>query len=145
MRLSEKHVKTIRNALVDFEQSSGTPNADRSAIKLAAVVETVLELAEEEIGFDLTDGKFKPIKWNSAGQPVVEAPEEPMDDHAEPDQVEVAEPEPEQKPKRSKVDHMEIVSLSKRGMKPTEIAKQLGVGYNTVWRHLQFERDMGAK
>ena len=122
MRLNEKHVKTIRSALVDFEQSSGTPNADRSAIKLAAVVETVLELAEED--------------------------DVEIEDPDEPDQVEVeAEPtEPtEQKPKRTKVDHMEIVSLSKRGMKPTEIAKQLGVGYNTVWRHLQFERDMGAK
>lgn len=130
MRLSEKQVKTIRNALVDFEQSSGTPNADRSAIKLAAVVETVLELAEEY-------------------EVEIEEPEEPTapmgDLTTDPDQVEVVEPEPEQKPKRTKVDHMEIVTLSKQGMKPTEIAKQLGVGYNTVWRHLQFERDMGAK
>lgn len=128
MRLSEKQVKTIRSALVDFEQSSGTPNADRSAIKLAAVVETVLELAEED---DVE----------------IEEPEEPTapmgDITTDPDQVEVAESE--QKPKRTKVDHAEIIELRKHGLTPKEISKQLGVGCSTVFKHLQFERDMGAK
>ncbi len=129
MIIHDKMVEVIRNALVDYESATGLECQIRYADRLSAVVEVVLELAE--------DSNVGQVSISTVPEPVnLDKDVEEMTEEA------VAEPT---KPPKDDTLHKQVVRLKNEGKTAKQIADELNIGVNTVYWHIKFERDMANK
>lgn len=125
MIIHDKMVEVIRNALVDYESATGLECQIRYADRLSAVVEVVLELAED----------------SNVGQVSISTVHEPV--NLDEDVEEMAEDSP--KRKRTDVDHEVIRKMLSEGVTVNEISEKTGVGISTIYKIKKMQRDMEAK
>ncbi len=131
MIIHDQMVEVIRNALVDYESATGLECQIRYADRLSAVVEVVLELAEE-----VPESVARtPIVSRMPAVEVV-----PLADTSEP------QTENQMQTKASELNlHQRIIEMRSEGMKVAEIADKLDTSMSTVYNHIKFEREQEAK
>ena len=126
MIIHDKMVEVIRNALVDYESATGLECQIRYADRLSAVVEVVLELAE--------DSNVGQVSISTVPEPVnLDEDAEEMDESDSP------------KRKRTDVDHEVIRKMLSEGVTVNEISEKTGVGISTIYKIKKMQRDMEAK
>lgn len=141
MIIADKMVEVIRNALVDYESATGLECQIRYADRLSAVVEVVLELAEDT---NVVQVYIKPTVMDAPPAPVVgEVADEPAN-LDEPVEQMAEEAEPTKSPKDDTL-HKQVIRLKKEGKTAKQIADKLNIGVSTVYWHFKFERDMANK
>ena len=124
MIIHDKMVSVIRNALVDYESATGLECQIRYADRLSAVVEVVLELAE-----NVPESVARtPIVSRMPAVEVV-----PLADTTEP-----------QTETESNM-HQRIIQMREDGKNVAEIARETGVSRPTVYKHIDFKRQQEAK
>ena len=124
MIIHDKMAEVIRNALVDYESATGLECQIRYADRLSAVVEVVLELAEE-----MPESVARtPIVSRMPAVEVV-----PLADTTEP-----------QTETESNM-YQRIIQMHEDGKSVAEIARALHISRATVYKHLNFKRDQEAK
>lgn len=127
MIIHDKMVNVIRNALVDYESATGLECQIRYADRLSAVVEVVLELAE-----DSNVGQVS-ISTVPVQEPInLDEDAEEMDDDPP-------------KRKRTDVDHEVIRKMLSEGVTVNEISEKTGVGISTIYKIKKTQRIMEAK
>ena len=131
MILTPKMVTVLHSALSDYMASTGLECRVMYADRLAAIVETVLELAE-----DVPETMaHTPI---TSRLPAVEVV--PL--------VNTSEPQTENQTEAKATElnlHQKIIKMRLDGMMVGEIAKKLDVSIQTVCDHLDFHRKQEAK
>ena len=131
MILTPKMVTVLHSALSDYMASTGLECRVMYADRLAAIVETVLELAE-----DVPETMaHTPI---ASRLPAVEVV--PL--------VNTSEPQTENQTEAKATElnlHQKIIKMRLDGMMVGEIAKKLDVSIQTVCDHLDFHRKQEAK
>ena len=128
MIIHNKMVEVIRNALVDYESATGLECQIRYADRLSAVVEVVLELAEN-------------VPEMSVGTPIAMK----LPDASE---VYTTETETENQTETESTEsnlHQQIIKMRSDGVKVEVIAKELGISKPTIYEHLDFQRKQEAK
>ena len=133
MILTPKMVTVLHSALSDYMASTGLECRVMYADRLAAIVETVLELAE-----DVPDVIARtPIV---SRMPAVEVVPLGASNTSEP------QTENQTKTKATELNlHQQIIKMRSDGMKVAEIADKLGTSMSTVYNHIKFEREQEAK
>lgn len=138
MIIHDKMVNVIRNALVDYESATGLECQIRYADRLSAVVEVVLELAE-----DSNVGQARCITVPAPEPVVVKVADGPI--NLDEDVEEMAdEPDPPKR-KRTDVDHEVIRKMLAEGVTVNEISERTGAHISTIYKIKKTQRIMEAK
>jgi hypothetical protein len=131
MIIHDKMVEVIRNALVDYESATGLECQIRYADRLSAVVEVVLELAEE---MPETVARTPIV----SRMPAVEVVPLGAPNTTEPQTENQTETKASEPPTRANaVDKAQIHDMLRAGVPVGEIVKKLGVSQSVVY----YEKD----
>lgn len=127
MIIHDKMVDVIRNALVDYESATGLECQIRYADRLSAVVEVVLELAED----------------SNVGQVSITVPDPFVAVNATQEQVTVEQEVEAELENHDK--YKQVMEMREKGIKVADIAKTMDCSVNMVYNYLKYAREMENK
>ena len=134
MIIHDKMVDVIRNALVDYESATGLECQIRYADRLSAVVEVVLELAEE-------------MPETVARTPIVSRmPAVEVVPLGAPNATELqTETESTESDDQKMNTYQRSMAMKQEGKNVADIARFMGMSVSTVYDYIKFGRDQEAK